>query len=61
MLIDRAKTTIEAAVNMGARSSPGNPCDGQILAGRIEQTTHLLHPDGHPNSPTYGHLKLPHL
>ena len=27
---------------MGARSSPGNPCDGQILAGRIEQTTHLL-------------------
>jgi hypothetical protein len=19
------------------------------------------HPDGHPNSPTYGHLKLPHL
>ena len=23
---------------------------------------HLLHcPDGHPNSPAYGHLKLPHL
>ena len=20
-----------------------------------------LSPDGHPNSPTYGHLKLPHL
>jgi aspartate racemase len=21
----------------------------------------FIHPDGHPNSPTYGHLKLPHL
>ena len=21
----------------------------------------ILHPDGHPNSPVYGHLKLPHL
>ena len=21
----------------------------------------LLGPDGHPNSPVYGHLKLPHL
>ncbi len=21
----------------------------------------FLDPDGHPNSPTYGHLKLPHL
>jgi DNA-binding transcriptional LysR family regulator len=23
--------------------------------------TVLEHPDGHPNSPAYGHLKLPHL
>ena len=24
-------------------------------------TMEMVCPDGHPNSPTYGHLKLPHL
>ena len=27
----------------------------------VEQLSALLGPDGHPNSPAYGHLKLPHL
>jgi hypothetical protein len=26
-----------------------------------EEFDDLMHPGGHPNSPTYGHLKLPHL
>jgi hypothetical protein len=32
---------------------------------QVSTTFMLFHvdqfPDGHPNSPTYGHLKLPHL
>ncbi|MDI9235252.1 IS5 family transposase [Limnohabitans lacus] len=42
--------TLKGNLIVGARSFPGNPYDG-----------HTMHPDGHPNSPTYGHLKLPHL
>jgi len=29
--------------------------------GREAQEISRTNPDGHPNSPTYGHLKLPHL
>ncbi len=28
---------------------------------KVFDWTGELHPDGHPNSPVYGHLKLPHL
>ena len=41
----------------------------QVLGKSRKAVTHLLSqyhlpfkvPDGHPNSPAYGHLKLPHL
>jgi hypothetical protein len=34
-----------------------------LLSGLIERTTtgRVFCPDGHPNSPTYGHFKIPHL
>ena len=28
---------------------------------RIKELSELIGPDGHPNSPTYGHLKSPTL
>jgi hypothetical protein len=31
--------------------------ENKLAAGKAAPFT----PDGHPNSPTYGHLKLPHL
>lgn len=31
------------------------------VQGRDGWIHHPLDPDGHPNSPAYGHLKLPHL
>lgn len=40
------------------------PVIGRISIGRVvEKNGKRLpeNPDGHPNSPAYGHLKLPHL
>lgn len=34
------------------------PVIGRISIGRVVEKNG---PDGHPNSPVYGHLKLPHL
>jgi hypothetical protein len=34
---------------------------GDVRSWPIEQARAEARPDGHPNSPTYGHLKLPHL
>ena len=36
---------------------------GACLAVHAAPVTYLAadNPDGHPNSPAYGHLKLPHL
>ena len=36
-----------------------NQGDSPILEAEI--LNFLRNPDGHPNSPVYGHLKLPHL
>ena len=56
-----------------ARSSSGSRDDNsQLLAQltakarganlRVDQAAlAFMSPDGHPNSPAYGHLKLPHL
>ena len=33
----------------------------KIAAIALLWGTGIAHPDGHPNSPAYGHLKLPHL
>ena len=35
-------------------------CPISLPAG-IKDSVKYQHPDGHPNSPAYGHLKLPHL
>lgn len=45
------------------RPVPGRqPIENPRLARTIRMfQTHVKNPDGHPNSPTYGHLKLPHL
>ena len=32
-----------------------------IVNGKYKTPQGVPDPDGHPNSPTYGHLKLPHL
>ena len=32
-----------------------------LQSQRIQHTQAFADPDGHPNSPAYGHLKLPHL
>lgn len=39
------------------------PVIGRISIGRVVEKNgkRLPDPDGHPNSPAYGHLKLPHL
>ena len=34
--------THKSGLMVGARSFPGNPCDGHILAAQLEQTTNLL-------------------
>ncbi len=36
------------------------PQKGDAVAA-LWRDKQIQYPDGHPNSPTYGHLKLPHL
>jgi tripartite-type tricarboxylate transporter receptor subunit TctC len=50
---------------IGSQLSPrlGQPVivDNRPGAATTIAANAVLNPDGHPNSPTYGHLKLPHL
>lgn len=60
-----ARTTPAVRAEIAASNEPAS-----VLAQRFgitEQTVYkwkkrsVFAPDGHPNSPAYGHLKLPHL
>ena len=44
---------VELYIKLGKRTSP--------TIRQLGYPTKNAFPDGHPNSPAYGHLKLPHL
>jgi hypothetical protein len=48
-------------MKIDVQSSNAKPI-GRIDVKRVDASTEAdIAPDGHPNSPTYGHVKLPHL
>ncbi len=52
-----AEVDTRAAGLNGGRSSFS---PGETVYILIYKSDNVSHPDGHPNSPTCGHLKLPH-
>ena len=53
-LVDQSPEQARAAMEMSPEHLP------EVYLIGLEQPQTQC-PDGHPNSPTYGHLKLPHL
>ena len=51
----------EFATEAHARIDHRRKYTGQPYQEHLKAVAELVSPDGHPNSPTRGHLKLPHL
>ena len=62
---ERTATSVTSNLDFTAcdQAFPGNPLLASATLDRLRHNAYCLtlDPDGHPNSPTYGHLKLLHL
>ena len=60
-LLTLGKNDFEAVEGFRSQRFDAMGTQWSELADRINRAVLGLYPDGHPNSPTLGHLKLPHL
>lgn len=69
-LIDQLRTLVvldAISISIGSRRFQSTPLREERQPCSVLHPLHAqfqstpLRPDGHPNSPTYGHVKLPHL